>query len=561
MNRFAALAIAIAAAATTAIAASAHAADEKPNLAIVHAIKAEAAEGKVMDHLFWLTDANGPRLTNSPGWKKAADWAVRTLKSWGAANPHLEKWGTFGRGWALDHFSINMVKPVYTPLHGAPKAWSGSTNGKVSAELVFAPLFKKNDNSARGSIPKLAEAIKKYIDAHKGGALRGKIVLISDERDFEPRKEPTIVRLDENKLKEVVTPPELEPRKPYEWPLMEIPSDPKERRAFMASLPTEVIWDFFARHERVTDALYDFFAKEGVVAVLTNVTRGEGGVVFAESEGDWQMKAPIPIPSIVLAPEQYNRLVRLTQKKVTTQLELDVGSRYTDDSPDGYNVIGEIPGHKKRDEVVMLGAHLDSWHTGTGATDNGAGSAVVLEAFRILRALNLPMDRTVRLALWSGEEQGLFGSRGYVLSHFGDPVTMKLRSEHGKLAAYFNLDNGSGKIRGIYLQGNDMVRPIFDAWLAPFKDEGATTISIRDTGGTDHQSFDAVGLPGFQFIQDPLDYESRTHHSELDVYDHANPSDLIQASAVLASFVYDAAMRPEMLPRKPLPKPLPPKRK
>jgi carboxypeptidase Q len=561
MNRFAALAIAIAAAATTAIAASAHAADEKPNLAIVHAIKAEAAEGKVMDHLFWLTDANGPRLTNSPGWKKAADWAVRALKSWGAANPHLEKWGTFGRGWALDHFSINMVKPVYTPLHGAPKAWSGSTNGKVSAELVFAPLFKKNDNSARGSIPKLAEAIKKYIDAHKGGALRGKIVLISDERDFEPRKEPTIVRLDENKLKEVVTPPELEPRKPYEWPLMEIPSDPKERRAFMASLPTEVIWDFFARHERVTDALYEFFAKEGVVAVLTNVTRGEGGVVFAESEGDWQMKAPIPIPSIVLAPEQYNRLVRLTQKKVTTQLELDVGSRYTDDSPDGYNVIGEIPGHKKRDEVVMLGAHLDSWHTGTGATDNGAGSAVVLEAFRILRALNLPMDRTVRLALWSGEEQGLFGSRGYVLSHFGDPVTMKLRSEHGKLAAYFNLDNGSGKIRGIYLQGNDMVRPIFDAWLAPFKDEGATTISIRDTGGTDHQSFDAVGLPGFQFIQDPLDYESRTHHSELDVYDHANPSDLIQASAVLASFVYDAAMRPEMLPRKPLPKPLPPKRK
>jgi carboxypeptidase Q len=287
MNRFAALAIAIAAAATTAIAASAHAADEKPNLAIVHAIKAEAAEGKVMDHLFWLTDANGPRLTNSPGWKKAADWAVRALKSWGAANPHLEKWGTFGRGWALDHFSINMVKPVYTPLHGAPKAWSGSTNGKVSAELVFAPLFKKNDNSARGSIPKLAEAIKKYIDAHKGGALRGKIVLISDERDFEPRKEPTIVRLDENKLKEVVTPPELEPRKPYEWPLMEIPSDPKERRAFMASLPTEVIWDFFARHERVTDALYEFFAKEGVVAVLTNVTRGEGGVVFAESEGDW----------------------------------------------------------------------------------------------------------------------------------------------------------------------------------------------------------------------------------------------------------------------------------
>jgi carboxypeptidase Q len=211
--------------------------------------------------------------------------------------------------------------------------------------------------------------------------------------------------------------------------------------------------------------------------------------------------------------------------------------------------------------VVMLGAHLDSWHTGTGATDNGAGSAVVLEAFRILKSLNLPMDRTVRVALWGGEEQGLFGSRGYVLSHFGDPVTMKLKPEHAKLAGYFNLDNGSGKIRGIYLQGNDMVRPIFEAWLSPFKDEGATTITIRNTGGTDHQSFDAVGLPGFQFIQDPLDYESRTHHSELDVYDHANPSDLMQASAIVASFAYNAATRGELLPRKPLPKPLPPRRK
>jgi carboxypeptidase Q len=209
----------------------------------------------------------------------------------------------------------------------------------------------------------------------------------------------------------------------------------------------------------------------------------------------------------------------------------------------------------------MLGAHLDSWAAGTGATDNGAGSAVVLEAFRILRALNVPMDRTVRIALWSGEEQGLFGSRGYVRAHFGDPISMKLRPEHGKLSAYFNLDNGSGKIRGIYLQGNDMVRPIFESWLAPFKDEGATTITIRNTGGTDHQSFDAVGLPAFQFIQDPLDYGSRTHHSELDVYDHAQPQDLQQAAAIVAAFVYNAATRNEMLPRKPLPKPLPARRK
>ncbi|HEY1585843.1 MAG TPA: hypothetical protein VGH63_09170, partial [Polyangia bacterium] len=287
----------------------AHAADEKPNLNVVHRIKAEAAEGKVMDHLFWLTDANGPRLTNSPGYRKAAEWALKNLQSWGAANAHLEKWGTFGRGWSLDRFSFNMVKPVYTPLHGAPKAWSGSTNGKVTADVVFAPLFKKGDTNER-SIPKLTAAIKKYMDEHKG-QLRGKIVLLSDEREFEVRKEPTIVRLDDPKLQQMVAAPELEPKKPYEWPLMEVPSDQKERRALMASLPTEVIWDYYARQERVTDVLYDFFAKEGVVAVLSNVSRGEGGVVFAESEGDWQLKAPIPIPSIVLAPEQYNRLVRL----------------------------------------------------------------------------------------------------------------------------------------------------------------------------------------------------------------------------------------------------------
>jgi Zn-dependent M28 family amino/carboxypeptidase len=253
-------------------------------------------------------------------------------------------------------------------------------------------------------------------------------------------------------------------------------------------------------------------------------------------------------------------MVRLVQKNVKVTVEVELAARYLDDAPDGVNVVAEIPGVKKKDEVVMLGAHLDSWHAGTGATDNAAGCAVVLEAFRILKALNLPMDRTVRLALWSGEEQALYGSRGYVKEHFGDPVTMAVKPEHARLAGYFNVDNGTGKIRGVYLQGNDMVRPIFEAWLAPFRDLGATTISIRNTGGTDHESFDAVGLPGFQFIQDPLDYGSRTHHSSLDVYDHVQSGDLMQASAVLASFVYNAAMRPEKLPRKPLPKPLPAKK-
>src|SRR5581483_1118393 len=237
-------------------------------------------------------------------------------------------------------------------------------------------------------------------------------------------------------------------------------------------------------------------------------------------------------------------------------LAFDIKTEFTKDT-DSFNVIAEIPGATKPDEVVMVGGHFDSWHYGTGATDNGVGSAVAMEVMRILKSLDLKMDRTVRLALWGGEEEGLLGSRAYVKQHFADRETMKLQPEHSKIAGYFNYDNGTGKIRGIYLQGNDMVRPIFEAWMLPFKDEGMTTASIRNTGGTDHQSFDAVGLPGFQFIQDPIEYNTRTHHSNMDVYDRVQPGDLMEASAIMAAFVYHAAMRDEMLPRKPLPKPQP----
>ena len=316
--------------------------------------------------------------------------------------------------------------------------------------------------------------------------------------------------------------------------------------------------DYWERSDRVFDSLNKFLREEGAVAVLRTDKRGAGGMVFSEAASSQSPNAPIPPPTIVLAPEHFNRLWRLIEKGVTVEVELSLAVSFID-SPRTANVVAEIPGGSKKVEVVMLGGHLDSWHAGTGATDNGAGCAVVLEAFRILKALDLKMDRTVRLALWSGEEQGLYGSRAYVREHFADPVTMAVKPEHARLCGYFNLDNGSGKIRGVHLQGNDMMRPLFEAWFAPFKDLGAGTISIRDTGGTDHLSFDEVGLPGFQFIQDPLDYSSRTHHSELDVYDHAEPGDLMQASAIMASLVYNAANRPEMLPRKPLPKPLPPK--
>jgi len=234
-----------------------------------------------------------------------------------------------------------------------------------------------------------------------------------------------------------------------------------------------------------------------------------------------------------------------------------VRSRIIEEPADSFNVLADIPGGAKKGELVMLGAHLDSWHGGTGATDNASGSAVVMEAVRILKTLGFKMDRTVRMALWSAEEQGLLGSRAYVKEHFADRETMQLKAEHSRLSAYFNFDNGSGKIRGIYLQNNDMVRPIFEAWLKPFHDLGATTVAIRNTTGTDHLSFDAVGLPGFQFIQDPLEYHTRTHHSNMDLTDNTSRSDLMQGAAIMAAFVYHAATRPEMLPRKPLPKPQP----
>ena len=289
--------------------------------------------------------------------------------------------------------------------------------------------------------------------------------------------------------------------------------------------------------------------------MLSSGAGGDDGTIFAAGGGSREARDPLPPPMVALAAEHYNRLVRLLDKGVPVKLELEVRAQVEQDNAPGFNVIAELPGGSKKDEMVMLGAHLDSWQAGTGAADNGAGCAVVLEAMRILTALKLKMDRTVRIALWDAEEEGLIGSREYVKAHFADRETMELKPEHARLAGYFNFDNGSGKIRGVYLQGNDMLRPIFQAWLEPFKDMGAATVSIRNTGGTDHLSFDAVGLPGFQFIQDPLDYSTRTHHSNMDVYDHLQKSDLMEAAAIMASFVYNAATRPEMLPRKALPKP------
>lgn len=537
------------------------AADEKVDLAIVHRIKDEAfRNSKVMETLFFLTDVNGPRLTNSPGQRAAADWAVKNLKTWGIETAHLETWGKFGRGWSLSRFTLSLKAPVYAPLPGVPLAWSSGTNGTVTGEPLLAPLFTAQEMERRDDRDpaKLAAHIEKFVTEHKG-KLKGKFVLLTEPREMALPAEAPSHRLDDKDLMEIHEAPEPFAAPPLHWPIESLPDDPKKRAQLIESAPFEVSSELFARLRRTRDRLNAFLKDEGVAAVLSGDLRGTGGILFAEAGGSFELGAPTPPPRISMPPESYDRICRLVTKKIPVTIELDMQAIFDENNLEASNVVAELPGGAKKDEVVMLGAHLDSWHSGTGATDNAAGSAVVLEAMRILKALALPMDRTVRLALWTGEEQGILGSRAYVTRHFADMVTMKTLPEHAKLSGYFNIDNGTGKIRGIYLQGNDMMRPVFAAWLAPFEDMGAKTITIQSTGGTDHLPFDAVGLPGFQFIQDPLDYSTRTHHSNIDVYDHVQEGDLMQAAAILASVVYDAATRPEMLPRKPMPKPLPPK--
>jgi len=297
-----------------------------------------------------------------------------------------------------------------------------------------------------------------------------------------------------------------------------------------------------------------FFLDEGVIATI-EPGQGSGGTVFVQSGGGQNLTdAPVP-PQVVMSVEHYGRLWRMLERKVPVRLEMDIQNKFFDDDLNSFNIVGEIAGMDKADELVMLGAHFDSWHSGTGATDNAAGSAVMMEAMRILKATGLKMRRTVRLALWTGEEEGILGSRAYVTQHFADRTDMKLKPDHSKFSAYFNLDNGTGTIRGVYLQGNEAVAPIFQAWMQPFKNLGMTTLTIRSTGGTDHLSFDAVGLPGFQFIQDPIEYNSRTHHSNMDLYERIQAADLMKDAVIIASFAYHAANRDEKLPRKPLPKP------
>jgi carboxypeptidase Q len=499
---------------------------EKLDYGAIEQIRDEGLNrSQIMDTVFWLTDRYGPRLTGSPQILDASNWAMKRMADWGLANVHREEW-PFGKGWSLTRFNAHLIEPEVQPLIGFPKAWTVGTDAPVTAEVVQATIATDADF------------------ARYRGHLRGKIVLAQPAREVRMLEGPFILRMDEHMTREAETTP--------------IPPAPESR------LDLERLRQF-------RDRLQRFYKDEGVVAVFDRGSDSDmavggsdlsweqqhtdGGTVFPGTVN--RTTAPAGVPQVTLAVEHYNRMVRLIDHGVPVRAELDLGVQFHDAS--GFNTIAEIPGTDLASEVVMLGAHFDSVNAATGATDNAAGCAAMIEAMRIIRAAGLKPRRTIRLGLWGGEEEGLLGSRAYVAAHFGDPQTMKLLPEHAGLSAYFNLDNGTGKIRGIWLQGNLAARPLFEEWMAPLRDLGVTIIGPRAVSQTDHVSFDNVGLPGFQFVQDRLEYNSRTHHSNMDVYDRVQRDDLIQQAVVAAAFAYDAAMRDEKLPRKPLPKPRPPR--
>ena len=533
------------------VALTAFGAGDSPDLEAVSRIKHEAEQNsQVMEHLFQLVEVYGPRITNSKGFYDSAEWARRQLEEWGLENAALEEWGPFGHGWSREYFSAHLHSPGYEQLIGVPLGWSPSTEGKLTGQPVLAPLVRD------GRPHRDEQAIDEFI-AKWRGKLSGAMVMIADLKKVRPQSRAPLSRHSSSDLQAMAKARPASPPIDYLDPDLQVPEDPADRRAFFAKAPR---WFFEQRakeRRRIQSKLNEFLVSEGVRLVIHPASRGDGGTIFPPRSGNYHVDHAAPPPSIALTPEHYNRIYRLVDKGIGAEIEVEVRTTFYKDSMNSVNVIAEIPGRSKPDEVVMLGGHLDSTAAALGATDNGSGCAVMMEAVRILKVLDLPMDRTVRIALWGGEEQGLLGSEAYVKHHFADPGTMQLSDEHAKFSAYFNVDNGTGKIRGIYLQGNDRVRSTFSQWLGPFRDMGASTVSIRNSGGTDHLSFDAVGLPGFSFIQDWIEYDTRTHHSNMDAYDRAQAGDLIQASMIAASFVYHAATREELLPRKPLPKPEP----
>jgi carboxypeptidase Q len=515
---------------TAVLCTSSLSAADAPDLQMVTRIRQEGfRNSKVMDYAQALTDGIGPRLTGSPNMKKANEWTRDELTKMGLVNAHLEPY-KFGRGWVADSVDVRMIEPDQQQLYAIAFAWSPSTNGPVRGKVVKAKLESKED-----------------LEKNKG-KLAGAIVMIAEPREMKPIDKAALERYSEE---------ELETLSDYEIPAAR---DNARRGEYM-------------RRREFRKELAQFAIDEKIAAIL-QPGNGDGGVFRVQGSGTWLDTEPVGVATIGLAPEHYARIARLVDAKKDVELEVDLKARFLDQDLNAYNTIADIQGTDKKGEIVMLGAHLDSWHTGTGATDNAAGTVIMMEAVRILKALGVAPKRTIRIALWSGEEQGLLGSRAYVEEHFGkrsepkDPEQAKLPSwarttdkgelvlkpEHAKVSAYFNIDNGTGKVRGIYAQENAAVAPIFASWLAPLHDLGATTVTMRNTGSTDHVSFDDVGIPGFQFIQDQVEYFSRTHHTNWDTYERLQRDDLMQAAVAVATFVWETANRPDLLPRKPMPK-------
>ena len=522
------------------LAAALHAsAQEKVDLDMISKIRYEGfRNSKIMEIASGLMDQIGPRLTGSPNVKRANEWTRDKLKEFGLVNSHLEAWEPFGRGWANEYTNVRMVSPDVATLIAYSKAWTPGTDGAVRGKVMRVNIRGPQD-------------MAKY-----RGKLAGKILLVGDEPEVKPSIEPLSERYNEKSLADIGN--------------YQIPSE-RNLQQFAQ----------FAQRARLQRQINKFFDDEKALAIIDH-SRGAigGGTVFVQQGGSYKVGQTVGTPQITLATEHWTRIARILADKKDVEMELNVKNTFYD-GPDAMtqnDTIAEIPGTDKKDEVVMLGAHLDSWHAGTGATDNGAGTIVMMEAVRILKALDVKPRRTIRIGLWTGEEQGLLGSQWYVAHHFGsrpeskdperkgDPTVIRREAgpmtikpgEQSKVSVYFNVDNGTGKIRGVYLQENAAVEPIFEAWMKPFHDLGMDTLTMRNTGGTDHLSFDAAGIPGFQFIQDPVEYDTRTHHSNMDVYDRLQPEDLKQMAVIVASFVYMAAQRDQMFPRKPIEKELPP---
>jgi hypothetical protein len=458
----------------------------------------------------YLTDMAGPRLTNSPGFHRAGKWAIEAMKNWGLQNASLEPWGEFGKGWEAEEFSISMRSPYYGYIIGYPLPWSSSTNGELHAPVKQILEIELLDSA--------------FLAQHKD-EFKGKIVLVAEgsthhESDFKPFS----TRYTDSEL---------------------------------AKMPDIYVYNhqqigFFLSFIKMVIAGKLQLKSYGAVAIVSTKSTGRDGTVTVQNMNGYRTNSPVMLPEAEISSEDGFRIRRLMESGQTVELALNIKAKFFSEDTKGYNVIAEIPGTDPvlKNEVVMLGAHLDSWSAATGATDNAAGCTIMMEAVRLLDSLNLKPKRTIRIALWSGEEQGVFGSYNYVKNHFGNGETGLFKPEQSKISAYFNLDAGTGKIRGVFSDGDTAVKIILEQWLKPFHDLGATAVTIRSTGSTDHVSFEWAGIPGIDFMQDPLDYESKTHHTNMDTYDYLQFDDMKQAAIIIASFVYQASIRPEPLPRR-----------